>query len=63
MKSTFINIQTRIACRSNQGSAEQNIHAEIAETIAERNKKISRLENIPDTGGETDLYPNKKAAG
>ena len=63
MKSTFINIQTRIACRSNQVSAEQSIHEQIAETITERNQIIRRLENIADAGGDIDLYPNKKAAG
>ena len=56
MKGKYINIQVRRACLSGSISIKQDIHAQLAETIAERRRILQQLENISGSAKVIDVY-------
>jgi hypothetical protein len=56
MKSKYITLQIRMACLSKPVSTKKDIHAQLEETIAEREKIMRKLKNISRAAKVIDMY-------
>lgn len=56
MKGKYITTQILLACLSGQVSEKKDIHAQLAETIAERKMIMQKLGNIVQAAHIIDMY-------
>ena len=61
-KGKYITLQIRLACLNKPVQAKKDIHAQLAETIAERKRIMQQLQNISLTARVIDMYMNTTKA-
>ena len=62
MKGKYITLQIRMACLSKPVQLKKGIHAQLEETIAERERIMMKLKNISRAAKVIDMYVNSTLA-